>query len=273
MLTPQERKKYKEAETLKRLRERCEFVYANGKRCSMSRTALHDRLCAHHADDEDRDSHNHKFGSQIVRPGERLDNARAVNAYLTRVAVLAASSRITPKHAAILGYIGSLLVCTLAHIRKENEAAASQNDMEDQDAAPALDMNFLNMLREKVEQMPDLPPPPPRRDGFSVAHPSSAATPIESGSQSASTALSGNAPAPVHPASPPSNSTTQSRASAESEAEGDDLTPLDLGMLESMCEQLGVPVPPALANFNAGGNTKNGRGNGRGKPNGRARSA
>ena len=44
MLTPQERKAHKDAEALKRLRERCEFVHANGKRCSMPRTALHQSL-------------------------------------------------------------------------------------------------------------------------------------------------------------------------------------------------------------------------------------
>lgn len=255
MLTAQERKMHKEAAAAKQMRERCWFTFANGKRCSMPRTVMHDSFCAHHANVEDQDSHNQMFGSQIIRPGDRLDNARAVNTYLTRVACLAAASRITPRHAATLGYIGSLLVCTLAHIRKQDEASANQASAEAEDAAPALDMNFLNLLREKIEQMPDRPVPM-RRDGGGYSFvPSSPEPTADNAPQSV--APPPNPAVTIDSTAAPSNSSPQSTAASapsplprgdfSPEESEDDVNPLEEAMLRNLCLQLGVPIPPALA--------------------------
>lgn len=162
-MTPQERRKAKEEKQAQFDRNRCWFIYENNKRCSMSRTEHHDALCAFHAQCEEEANANAHFGQSIVNPAEPLDNARAVAAVLTRVLHLAATSQITPKHAATLAYLLQLQLMALTQIRKEEEftarrdaqAAQKAAEMEDPNAPSPLEEDMFNAILRKIDAMPD----------------------------------------------------------------------------------------------------------------------
>ena len=180
-MTPQERRKAKEENQARLDRERCWFIYENNKRCSMSRTEHHDALCAFHAQREEDANSNAHFGQTIVNPAEPLDNARAVTAVLTRVLHLAATSQITPKHAATLAYLLQLQLMALTQIRKEEEfiarreAAEKAAELDDPNAPSPLQEEMFNEILRKIDAMPD-PVDPYASRPLGLTNPASAAT-------------------------------------------------------------------------------------------------
>lgn len=157
MLTAQERQRAKDEAFTKRMQERCWFTFADGRRCTSARGDYHPSLCPFHADREVRDNNDVQFGGELIGPNDVLDNARAVNLFLTRVVRFAATRRITPKHAAIMGFLGQLLLTSLVQLRKEQEIS-NEAEQDDSGLSP-LDMGMLQNLREQIEKMPDKPDP------------------------------------------------------------------------------------------------------------------
>jgi hypothetical protein len=60
---------------------------------------------------------------EILPPDGKLDSAAAVNEVLTRVFRCVCEDRLTPRHAACLGYLGQLIISTLPGMER---AAANQ---------------------------------------------------------------------------------------------------------------------------------------------------
>jgi hypothetical protein len=90
---------------------RCTFRFPNGKRCKLLILDSHSRLCFHHAklqlDQRDlADLSADLLGDQ---PAE-FKTPEQINDLLSRVVVLLAQGRISPRRAAVLTFAGSLLL-------------------------------------------------------------------------------------------------------------------------------------------------------------------
>lgn len=267
MLTAAERKREKEDAAAHRMRERCIYFFADGRRCTSLRGDDHPNFCPHHAQKEHEDNNNVQYGAELIAPEEALDTGRAINAYLARVARAAGTRRITPKHAAIMGYLGQLMLQSLIHIRKEDELAdAAQPQL----PAPALGPGLFEAIRQKIDEMPDLPDPlfeddylgpipkpqaqtappdttcvravPNPRDHVSPNTVTAAAPTNGAGSAAPEAA----APREDSPASPDLARKSLGLPGTGLAALPDALPPLELGLLENLCTQLGLSVvPPA----------------------------
>lgn len=109
--------------------QRCEYTKTDGKRCTNPQDVLHRPLCDFHhrvmlrkLEESRIESQQMDFGPTILAPDQPLDSAQAVNAALTRVFRGLCEGRITPRHAAALGYIAQLIISTLPGMAREAEA-------------------------------------------------------------------------------------------------------------------------------------------------------
>lgn len=109
--------------------QRCEYTKSDGKRCTNPQDVLHHPLCdSHHRvmlrklEESRIESEQMAFGPTILAPDQPLDSAQAVNAALTRVFRGLCEGRITPRHAAALGYIAQLIISTLPGMAREAQA-------------------------------------------------------------------------------------------------------------------------------------------------------
>ena len=95
----------------------CRFVSTHNHRCRMLRTWNHDSLCAHHARLHQRDTEDLADG--LLAGVEDFRSASSVNHVLGQIFELTARDRIKPRKAALLAYLGQLLLNSLPAVRLE----------------------------------------------------------------------------------------------------------------------------------------------------------
>ncbi len=90
--------------------DRCQFTYASGRRCRMTKVAPEAKLCFHHWEREQLEDAAAKSAQQIISDDAPLDTAKQIFGALGNVFRLLAQNRIPPRNAAILGYVGQTML-------------------------------------------------------------------------------------------------------------------------------------------------------------------
>ena len=98
----------------------CQFQFADGRKCRMLRYQQHATLCLFHARDEMQLLESHRLGAEIASSvSGGFMTATDVNFVLGKLFTAIAQNRIPPRNAAILAYVGQLLLLALKGIADE----------------------------------------------------------------------------------------------------------------------------------------------------------
>ncbi len=97
----------------------CQQLTSDGRRCLMSRMKGHPSLCFVHAQRQQQLLDPKRLAAELLGPFQDLKTANAVNHALGSLFLLVAQNRIPPRHAAILAYLGQLLLQSLSPVRSE----------------------------------------------------------------------------------------------------------------------------------------------------------
>ena len=100
---------------------RCTYRTATGRRCRLSVSDAHTSLCRQHrAEQIQEQAADHHL--QLVQNFEGFQTAQGINHSLKHLYELLAQNRISPRRAAVLSYISSLLLRTLPQIDADTAA-------------------------------------------------------------------------------------------------------------------------------------------------------
>jgi hypothetical protein len=99
---------------------RCQFETSDGRRCRMLRYNAHPTLCLFHAHDEMQLLESQRVGAELSASltGQFM-TATDINFVLGKLFTAIAQNRIPPRNAAILAYLGQLMLHSLHHVKKE----------------------------------------------------------------------------------------------------------------------------------------------------------
>ncbi len=97
----------------------CQQLTSDGRRCLMPRMKGHPTFCFIHAQRQQQILDPKRVIAELLGPFEDLKTANAVNHALAGLFLLTAQNRIPPRNAAILAYIGQLLLQTLGPVESE----------------------------------------------------------------------------------------------------------------------------------------------------------
>ncbi len=99
---------------------RCQFQFTDGRRCRMSRHPDHSSLCPFHAREELQARESQRLGAEIsVSLNGDFLTATDINHVLRKLFIAVAQNRIPPRNAAVLTYLGQVLLTSLANVKKE----------------------------------------------------------------------------------------------------------------------------------------------------------
>src|SRR6266436_2471856 len=99
---------------------RCQFETSDGRRCRMLRCNAHPTLCLFHARDEMQLLESQRLGAELSASltGQFM-TATDINFDLGKLFTATAQNRIPPRNAAVLAYIGQLMLHSLPNLKKE----------------------------------------------------------------------------------------------------------------------------------------------------------
>ena len=98
----------------------CQFPFADGRRCRMLRASGHPSLCLFHARDEQQLVESTQLGAELAASlSGRFLTATDINFVLGKLFTALAQNRIPARNAAILAYIGQLMLHAIPTIRQE----------------------------------------------------------------------------------------------------------------------------------------------------------
>ena len=104
-------------------RDQCQQMTADGRRCQMPRMKDHPSFCYIHAQRQQQVLNPKRVAAELLGPFQDLKTANAVNHALGTLFLLVAQNRIPPRNAAILAYIGQLLLQSLSPVQSEIKGA------------------------------------------------------------------------------------------------------------------------------------------------------
>ena len=96
--------------------KRCQYRYANGKRCRLPGSKPHSGFCSHHFSLSNVDASQHSYNdSEDLSPDllpelSQLSRAIDLRQFLVRLLALVTQGRISPRRAAVLSYIANQLL-------------------------------------------------------------------------------------------------------------------------------------------------------------------
>ncbi len=104
--------------------DRCQHTTADGRRCRTSRMNPHSSLCLQHCQRQQEllyveSGDANALGAELLGPCEEFQTATTINHALGKLFALLAKNRIPTRNAAILAYIGQVLLNSLALMSKE----------------------------------------------------------------------------------------------------------------------------------------------------------
>ena len=112
------------------LPERCQFMFSDGRQCTMARSDIHPSLCRFHAEREDQLFGSPVSGGKVVGAAfdlpelhsacRDLTTAAGVNRALAQVFRLFAQRRISRQEAATFGHLAQLLLRSIRAARAES---------------------------------------------------------------------------------------------------------------------------------------------------------
>ena len=101
------------------MKARCQFIYADGRRCSLPRLRKHRTLCRTHAERDHRRRSPSRIAKDLASLSGEFKTASDVNHALGKVWTLLAQSRIPRRDAVTFAYIAQLLLQSLPSVRRE----------------------------------------------------------------------------------------------------------------------------------------------------------
>ena len=96
--------------------KRCQYRYANGKRCRLSGSKPHLGFCSHHFSLSNSGASQHSYDdsedltSELLPELSELHSAINIKQFLARLLALVTKGRISPRRAAVLSYITNQLI-------------------------------------------------------------------------------------------------------------------------------------------------------------------
>jgi hypothetical protein len=90
--------------------DRCTFVSADGRRCCMNRVTPNASLCFNHWQRQRQQDDTARIGDEIVGAAGALNTQEGIHQALTNVFANLARGRISPRSAAVLAYVGQLML-------------------------------------------------------------------------------------------------------------------------------------------------------------------
>ncbi len=127
------------------LPERCQFMFSDGRQCTMARSEIHPSLCTYHSEREeqlfgDPGSGHHIIGRSYDLPElycacRDLTTAAGVNRALAQVFRLLAQRRISRQEAATFAKLGHLLLQSISAAAQQNLTIPSGSSAETYPAA------------------------------------------------------------------------------------------------------------------------------------------
>src|SRR5713101_3375947 len=103
------------------LSRRCSHRDTDSRQCRTLASGAHSGLCSHHlALEGQKDAAN--VYAPLIRNSQGLQTAQGINYSLSNLYELLAKNHISPRRAAVLAYINSLLLRTLPQIDADNAA-------------------------------------------------------------------------------------------------------------------------------------------------------
>ncbi len=101
------------------LSTRCQFFTSSGRQCRLSASDQNSHLCSYHlAIERQKDTSN--VYAPLIRNSQGLQTAQGINYSLSNLYELLAKNHISPRRAAVMAYINSLLLRTLPQIDADN---------------------------------------------------------------------------------------------------------------------------------------------------------
>ena len=101
---------------------RCQHRFVNGMRCSIPTPSEEVQFCSRHAKLAKTQPIEQDLSAILLKQSQDFQTAQGVNFALGNLFELLAKNRISPRRAAVLAYIGSLLLRTHAAIDADREA-------------------------------------------------------------------------------------------------------------------------------------------------------
>ncbi len=103
----------------KHLADLCQFHFSDGRLCRMLRWEHHPQYCLVHARQEQQLLEADRIGSELSSLSGDFKTATDINHALGRLWTAVTHNRIPPRNAAVLAYIGQLLLQTLPAVKHE----------------------------------------------------------------------------------------------------------------------------------------------------------
>jgi hypothetical protein len=103
---------------------RCAYHTSDGRQCRESASGAHTGLCPQHRASHERELAADHF-KHLTTKFQFFQTAQGINFSLMNLYQLLAQNRISPRRAAVLAYINSLLLRTLPQIDADNDAGIS----------------------------------------------------------------------------------------------------------------------------------------------------
>ena len=99
---------------------RCQFSFSDGRYCRMPRAADHPEYCVHHSREDRQLLEAERIGELLAAtPSGEFLTATDVNSVLGKLYTAIAQNRIPPRNAALMAYIGQLLLQSTRAIKDE----------------------------------------------------------------------------------------------------------------------------------------------------------
>jgi hypothetical protein len=171
------------------LPDRCQFMFSDGRQCTMARSDIHPSLCTYHSDREDQ-LFGDPAGSFVTRKLDLpelysacrdLTTAAGVSRALAQVFRLLAQHRISRQEAATFGHLAQLLLRTISLMRSEsslpvNMALPSEDPERGTSPRSAPEQKLLRPGRAVLSAVDRVEPPPgsfvmksnPQQDASSI---------------------------------------------------------------------------------------------------------
>ncbi len=100
---------------------RCNHRTPGGRQCRLSASDPHSGLCPRHRAEQNQEQAADHY-LDLIRNFQCFQTAQGINHSLSNLYALLAQNRISPRRAAVLSYISSLLLRTLPQIDADNAA-------------------------------------------------------------------------------------------------------------------------------------------------------
>lgn len=107
--------------------DHCTFMYADGRRCRAFKMPTR-HVCIQHWKHDGQFDEDEAASNELALRCNSLDSLRGINKALGTLFRLTTLGKVPPRKAALLAYIGSLLLCTIPKSeRKATTGAVSQS--------------------------------------------------------------------------------------------------------------------------------------------------